>query len=359
MTRQRRSLPREQWPALDRSLWQAAQKKAGLFEPDGLAAHWADATGIQVEKGYAKWLGYLNLNDQLDPEALPRMRTTKDRLLAYVRWMQDDGLASTTLVSRITDLREAIRVMEQDADLTLLQELISALQARATPTRNKQSRIMHPETLLTGITEELEVIPGRPAGNPKIKACWYRDALIFAFLVCRPIRLKNLAGLRLGIHLMDRQTGWDIQLSAEETKDKRSLSVTFPGVLEPYLSVYLDQFRPLLLDGNQGDHLWISIRKTPMSEQAIYWNICKLSEQLFDKHINPHLFRDCAATALATDDPEHILATARILGHASIQTTNRHYNQSQMTAAGAIYGEVIEGLKRQEPATINRRGREP
>ena len=178
-------------------------------------------------------------------------------------------MASTTLESRITDLREAIRVMEPDADLTLLQELISALQARATPTRNKQSRIMHPETLLTGITEELEVIPGRPAGNPKIKACWYRDALIFAFLVCRPIRLKNLAGLRLGIHLMDRQTGWDIQLSAEETKDKRSLSVTFPGVLEPYLSVYLDQFRPLLLDGNQGDHLWISIRKTPIDRKSV------------------------------------------------------------------------------------------
>jgi integrase len=70
-----------------------------------------------------------------------------------------------------------------------------------------------------------------------------------------------------------------------------------------------------------------------------------LTEELFGQRVNPHLFRDCAATALATEDPEHILAIARILGHNSIETTTRHYNQSQMTAAGAILGEVIANLR--------------
>ena len=72
-----------------------------------------------------------------------------------------------------------------------------------------------------------------------------------------------------------------------------------------------------------------------------------LTEELYDRRINPHMFRDCAASALATDDPEHILAIARILGHASIDTSNRHYNQSRMTAAGNIFHEVLAGLKQQ------------
>jgi len=52
-----------------------------------------------------------------------------------------------------------------------------------------------------------------------------------------------------------------------------------------------------------------------------------------------------AASALATEDPEHILAIARILGHASIDTTMRHYNQSQMVAAADIFHQVMKDLK--------------
>ncbi len=49
--------------------------------------------------------------------------------------------------------------------------------------------------------------------------------------------------------------------------------------------------------------------------------------------INPHLFRDCAGTTFANEDPEHILAVTAILGHASIQTTSRHYIQANSIAA--------------------------
>jgi site-specific recombinase XerD len=345
MTRQRTSLPKERWPEGDRRLWLATQTRGSLFEPDGLAAHWADATRIQVEKGYAKWLGFLNLKEHLNPELPPAARITAERLQAFVKWMQDHGLASTTLASRTTDLREAIRVMEPDADLSLIKEMVSALNARAVPSRNKHTRIMHPETLLTGIIKEFEELADRLAANAKIKACWYRDALVFALLVCRPIRLKNLAALRLGIHLVHKNSGWDCHLTAEETKEKMPLSFALPEFIGPYLSVYLERYRPVLLDGNHDDHLWVSIRKTPLSKQGIYGNICSLTERLFNKHINPHLLRDCAASAMATDDPEHILAAARILGHASLQTTNRHYNQSQMTAAGDILHEVLADLR--------------
>ena len=86
-----------------------------------------------------------------------------------------------------------------------------------------------------------------------------------------------------------------------------------------------------------------------MSGQAIYCNTCDLTERVFGVRINPHLLRDCLASALATDDPGHILAAGRLLGHASLDTTNRHYNQSQMISAVGTLHEVIENLRWEEP----------
>ena len=45
--------------------------------------------------------------------------------------------------------------------------------------------------------------------------------------------------------------------------------------------------------------------------------------------------------------PEHVLSAARILGHASIQTTMAHYDQSQMRAAAELYHQTLAALKQQ------------
>ena len=329
----------------DRALWASAFAAGDFLKPDGGAANWAPATAKQVQKGYAKWLGYLHLEGLIDGNASPTERIDKKTLEGFVRWMESQDLASTTIASRVTDLREALRVMEPAADIRLLSGLISVLRAREAPSRDKHTRIRHPNDLLQGVFKHLDELPNSPADNEKIRASWYRDSLAFAFLVCRPIRLKNLAALRLGHHLCLESERWHCRLDASETKEKAPFVFTLPSCLDPYMATYLDQYRPLHLDGTADDHLWISIRRTPMSGQAIYCNTCDLTEQLFGVRINPHLLRDCAASALATEDPEHILAIARILGHASLDTTNRHYNQSQMISAVGALHDVIDKLR--------------
>jgi integrase/recombinase XerD len=345
MKRPRTSVIFAEWPRRDQDLLQAANRIGGFLEPNGKAAHWKEKTRRGVVKRYSLWLGYMAVTDQLDPDLSPFERINEETLTGYVHWLEARGNASTTVSSCVRDLAEALRVMEPAADLGLLSELISVLRARQAPSRDKHSRIRHPDDLLQGIFGHLEGLPKNPAPNEKIRATWYRDSLAFAFLVCRPIRLKNLAALRLGHHLGQKEERWFCRLDASETKEKVSFEFTLPPRLNPYMAAYLDRYRPILLDGNVDDHLWISIRRTPMSGQAIYCSTCSLTERLFGVRINPHLLRDCAASALATEDPEHILAIARILGHKSIKTTTRHYNQSQMTAAGEILHEVLAGLR--------------
>ena len=87
--------------------------------------------------------------------------------------------------------------------------------------------------------------------------------------------------------------------------------------------------------------LWISTRRKRMSQQALYCNICQLSERLLGVRLNPHLMRDCAASAMSSDAPEYILAAARILGHSTLSTTIGHYEQSSMLAAGARLNDFI------------------
>jgi integrase/recombinase XerD len=45
----------------------------------------------------------------------------------------------------------------------------------------------------------------------------------------------------------------------------------------------------------------------------------------FGHMINPHLFRDCAATSIMIEAPKHVRIAARLLGHATLRTTERHY----------------------------------
>jgi hypothetical protein len=63
--------------------------------------------------------------------------------------------------------------------------------------------------------------------------------------------------------------------------------------------------------------------------------------------INPHLFRDCAATTIATEDPGHIGIASRLLGHASIRTTDRHYRQANSINASRHYEAARAELRTQ------------
>jgi integrase/recombinase XerD len=347
MTSKRTALPFIDWPECDQDLWISANSTGKFLEPDGKAAHWKEKTRIGVMKRYSLWLGYLASTDLLNDASKPSARIIKDTLTGYVRWLEARSNASTTISSCVRDLREALRVMEPDSNLSLITELAKTLHAREKPVRAKHTKIMHPDELLSGALSFLDDVPDTKFRNKACQAGKYRDGLIVAFLACRPIRLENITTIFMGQHLTLHDERWHCSFGADEMKDNCPLAFSLPDLLASYLETYIDTYRPILLKGNKSCDLWISTRGRRMSEQSVYWNTCRLTEELFNQRINPHLFRDCAASALATKDPEHILAIARILGHTSITTTQRHYNQSQMTAAADILHNALADIKNQ------------
>ena len=65
----------------------------------------------------------------------------------------------------------------------------------------------------------------------------------------------------------------------------------------------------------------------------------------FGHPINPHLFRDCAATSIAIDNPDHVRIAARLLGHRSLATTDRYYNQAGAVDAVRRHQELVIGIR--------------
>ena len=91
-----------------------------------------------------------------------------------------------------------------------------------------------------------------------------------------------------------------------------------------------------------------------MTSHALYYAITRCSERLLGAPLNPHLLRDCAASAITTARPDHVLAASRILGHNQLSTTLKHYEQASMLEAGARLQEVLAEIQAQQaPNRLN------
>ncbi len=69
--------------------------------------------------------------------------------------------------------------------------------------------------------------------------------------------------------------------------------------------------------------------------------IVRETERAFGLPVNPHLFRDCAATSIAIDDPTSVRMAASVLGHAGFGSTEKYYNLATGLEAGRAYSSVL------------------
>ena len=174
-------------------------------------------------------------------------------------------------------------------------------------------------------------------------AILHRDGLLIALLALVPLRRRNIAGLQIGQNMIDVNGTWLIALHATETKTHAPLEIIWPGELVAPLVAYLAIHRPYIssLVGSRskpiGNALWVSSHGTPMSAMQIYNRIRKHTREAFGSAINPHLFRDAAATTLAIADPENIRVAAPLLGHRTFTTTERYYQQAKTFEAHRQY----------------------
>jgi len=337
-----RAIPVSQWPEPDRMAWAAALRPGDPFDEPGAAARWSAKNRKVVAKYVGQWISWRNARGIPTPDASSPW-ITPEVLQALVDYLRP-RLAPATVAAMIRNLNAALRVMYPDLDRTALKRGLRRLEAAAKPSRDKPSRIRHSRDLFEAGMAWMQRAESDPSLYPRLAAARYRDGLMVALLAVRPLRLANLTGIVIGCHLLAVGDGFRLCLSTSETKNHLDIEVPFPPALVPALRRYLDQYRPVLL-GGASDRLWISTRGTPMSEQAVYCQVCTVTEALLGAPINPHLFRDCAATSIAIDDPEHAGIIARILGHKALRTAERHYIHAGALQASRQKNAIITEIR--------------
>jgi integrase/recombinase XerD len=83
-----------------------------------------------------------------------------------------------------------------------------------------------------------------------------------------------------------------------------------------------------------------------MTPKTINEAITRTTERAFGRSINPHLFRDCAATFVALEDPLHVGIVAPLLGHLDARTAERHYIQANQIVAGRRVRDSVAAMRK-------------
>lgn len=346
---ERMCLPVRAWPDQDWHLWRAACTPADPLDDNvGARAGHSNASNRKAEKGYGRWLTFLKGADPGSLNESPQERITPDRVRTYVDSLISLKNSSATILARLQELGEVAKVIGQGGDWRFINAVASKIRAHHKPTRDKTNLRMSDELLDLG----LRLIDQATKKKRLSAAILHRDGLIIALLALVPLRRRNLAGLRLDQNLFRVGDSWVIALDANETKTRSALEILWPSELLNALAIYLLTHRPLLssVTGRWSkpinNALWVSSDGSPMTEIAIYDRIRKHTNESFGVGVNPHLFRDAAATTLAIEDPAHVRVAAPLLGHRTFTTTERYYQQAKSLEAHRAYVEVLFREKR-------------
>lgn len=338
-----RVLPISEWPPADGVAWGRALEPGDVLEPGGPAAGWSMRTVGKHQKGYGRWLAFLASHDQLDAATSPIDRAIPDSVASYARELSTMN-SPRTVIGRLEELRDVLRVMAPRRDWSWIGRIAARCGRREADILRKRARLRSsPELYQLGV-DLMKRAGDIEFGTPLKRAVAFRDGLMIAILAARPLRRGSLAALQLTDISGRGDTMW-MTVPEEATKTGSPIELPLPATLSEAITAYLNEHRPVLLRGITCDAFWVSQARRAMGAMAIYLRIVKLTREAFGVPINPHLFRDAAATTIAIEDPVHVRVAATVLGHKSLRVTEKHYDQSQMIHACRCYQKFLSGRR--------------
>ena len=245
---ERACLKPKDWPDEDRRQWQAACQPTDLLAIDegGARANHAIATNYKAEKGYGRWLTFLQIADPICLTEGPALRITPERVRRYLDSLTRLGNSTATIIARLRELGEVARIMGPDKSWSFINALESQIRARHKPARDKRNLKLSDELLGLG----LSLIERATAFSGGEAALLHRDGLMIALLALVPLRRRNFASLRLHRNVIAIDDVWVIMLDESETKTHAPLEILWPDELIAPLRTYLNVHRPPA----SGDH---------------------------------------------------------------------------------------------------------
>lgn len=343
----RQILRLKEWPIQDQRAWSHAISEFDILGDDpGRASLWSSATRKKNATGYGRFLGHLLRAGMLKEEGKPADRISPEHVHRYVAHLKG-CVAPVSVVGRIVELRSFAVAVEPSRDWTWLDKLIRVLKTTATPIRDKDKRLRDAEEIWTWAYRAMDALMDEPP-SPRNRVR-FRNALIVAVELACPMRIRNLSMVQIDAHLVLQGDRHCFRFTHKETKNHKPLLLPVPASLARYLRWYRHKIRTKLLNGDASDRLWITMAGKPMTENALYCAFISTTKRAFGRSINPHLFRDIAATFIAMHEPGKLAIAAPLLGHSALSTTEKFYIHAKSIHASRRLQRSLEAARQSLP----------
>jgi len=343
---QARSWPASSWPAADHQLWMDACAGVGLHGEENPAFSWSPRWRQMIETVHGRYIAWITLTTR-GVHLPPADRIQPAAITAFIEDLEKEGLSGMSIANYVRSIRAFAGAIAPDRDWQWLARKAFRLKARAVPRTDKRLRVVNSRHLFDLGLGLMDGSTSRPTESAA--ALQFRDGLMVALLAARPLRVGNFSRLDLNRTLMYRRPEYWLCFSEQETKTGRPINMPLPDQLHTRIDQFLRGPRKCFLQGRtQGGPtaaLWLSAKGEPLRPDQIRAIINGRTKAAFGHSVNPHLFRDCLATTLATDDPEHVLCAVPILGHTSFRMMEKHYNQATMGTATRKFASTVLELR--------------
>lgn len=358
------SLKLNTWPEHLQQAWHEAFEAKTLFAKPGRASKWRTKSAEKTRKGLGVALHWRRSRSgvSLDDFRTKRIEDlfTRDIVAAYVKDLHKIN-ASRTVENRIQELYDALRVMTPhlpEDHWDWLKNAWKNLRSQSRSVRNKLSRLKEADQIEALGLKLMQQADSAAKRNHRRKegltelqrALMYRDGLMIALLIRRPFRISNFYSLTIGKTILFDHNTISFAFDGSKMKNHRAFDVPFPDYLVPAIIRYIEYYRPILLttsakaDGRPTDRLWVSRDGTALTEGPLRVAIYKRTKAEFGATIPPHWFRDSVVTTLVHDAPASAMISGHVLGHASIDIAQKHYNQALMVESTRRNTALIETM---------------
>jgi integrase len=242
-------------------------------------------------------------------------------------WLSADELRD------LADLRYA---MEQHREEGMTEKNLAVVRAVLTP--GVWGRVAKlPEQLMEQARNMNNAAPVRAALLAQI-------AVAVAILLVAPVRLGNLAAIRLDVNLIKPggpDSDYWLRFSRFDVKNKQALQFVFNGRLTKLIDEYVSEFRPALMKGKNHDWLFPG-RSTDHKEKIGFsTQIVDQVEKATGIRVTVHQYRHAAAAMFLKHRPGEYELVRQLFGHKSVETTKRSYLDLETTMASEMYTQIV------------------
>lgn len=199
------------------------------------------------------------------------------------------------------------------------------------------------------------------AHSPVRAAVTAQLAAAIAILTVAPIRLANLAAIRIDTNLIRPggvNSNYWLQFPDYDVKNRVKLDFPLDAERTEIITKYIHDFRPTLLRGRNEDWLFPGQRRGAKQKVSFSGQI---TDRIYDAtglRITVHQFRHAAGAIILKHRPGEYELVRQLLGHRNVQTTIRAYVGLEGIQASEIFGNIIaeEVRKNSERRTQRKSG---